>query len=150
MKINFSTEKDILNTVISMIMYNLLEYFRVFNVQNNEEIHLDNVNMILYIWDCDYKFFNIFNLDEINMFTNITIHEIREIVDVKFSMILKNEKNIPSEFKSDVIKLFIFKHWDQVHFVGKDKLQTWLCPSFLSFPMLTTAIVKTAEEFENE
>ena len=50
------------------------------------------------------------------------------------------KKNIPSIFNEQFIELYISNYWDQVHFVGQEKLQTWLCPSFLPFPMLATAI----------
>ena len=64
----------------------------------------------------------------------------KKLVDRQFAKIAKKYKNLPNEFNKEVINNFIDNHWDHFHFVGKEKLQTWLSPSFISFPLLATAL----------
>jgi hypothetical protein len=121
-----------------MIIYNLLEYVR--SIDNNNKIPLENVNMILYIGECEQDLFDVFLRNESNEFINVKIDKLMESVAKTFEKIRKNQKSLPSNFNEEFIREYLTNNFGQVHFVGKDKMKTWLSPSFLPLPMIASAV----------
>jgi hypothetical protein len=138
--------------IIKMIIYNLLEYMRDFQYSksNTDFIALQNVNMIIYIWEFDMKVLNIFDRNENKEFMNISNEYFNRIIHQIFTNIeensIKDQIILPTDFNRNFIQQYILNNWDQIYFVGKEKLETWLSPSFLPFPRIAV----TEPEFESE
>ena len=129
------TNENMIDKIISLISYNLLDYMNVF--QNSDNItNYNNIHMILYVWESKQENFEkLFSKDE------FTISEYtRNVIDHQFEKIMRKFKNLPNGFNKEMITSYITNNWNQIHFVGQEKLQSWLCPSFLPFPMIATAL----------
>ena len=135
-KLNINDIIEVKEKFVKMISYNLLEYARA-NV-NSEEVNYNNVHMILYVWGLEQQnFSDIFPKESFSPIDD----QMKKLVNEQFSNIKKeNERTLPSGFDEEIIINYMNDHWDHFHFVGEDKMQTWLSPSFLSFPMLATLL----------
>lgn len=134
-KLDISDIDKVIEKVVTIISYNLLEY-AITNMNSTKEVNYNNVHMILYVCGLEKQTFtDIFSKE------SFPRDQMKKLVNEQFSHI-KNKYNntLPSGFDEEIIMKYIDDHWDHFHIVGEDKMQTWLSPSFLSFPMLATAL----------
>ena len=57
--------------------------------------------------------------------------EQRKVMEVKGS----NVEDI-----SELVQRYLSQHWGNVHIVGRERLQQWLLPTLLPFPVLLTGM----------
>ena len=83
------------------------------------------------------------NLSISNEYLTQIIHHIFTIIEENS---IKDQIILPNDFNRNFIQQYILNNWDQIYFVGKEKLETWLTPSFIPFPRIAV----TEPEFESE
>ena len=126
--------------VVSMIVYNLLEHMRA---KAETVDNFANVHMILYVYGLEQKEFNdvlpsSFTSQEMNDMVALQVKKIR----IKSS---NSNSELPDKFNQVTINSYIETHWNNIHFVGNEKMKAWLSPSLLSFPLLATAVESSQE-----
>ena len=131
-----SAEGMWIEILAKMVVHNLLDHMELSPSVAAADASLSEVFMVLYNWgETGEEMMGDVDKDNVTMQALKKIETLSEeqlkVIEVKGS----NVKDI-----SDLVQRYLSQHWDNVQMVGRERLQPWLLPTLLPFPVLFTGI----------
>ena len=146
--------KDINNIVICMICNNIYHHYHLnikhqnyMNKNNHKsqlqlqlqlgeqlKIKLDLVFMFVYNWGLESNSNQILNKNLIIESIPLTIEKMKK------QMYLKKLIQLPPDFE-EMVTNYVVNHWDNIQLIGKMDIESWILPSFISFPKLIKKVI---------
>ena len=123
-----------------MVVHNLLDHMELSPSVAAADASLSEVFMVLYNWD-EAGEEMIGAVDRGNVTTQ-ALKKIKELTlsEKQLKMIKKKLKGSNVKDISDLVQLYLSLHWGNVQMVGRERLQTWLLPTLVPFPLLFTGM----------
>lgn len=120
-----------------MVVHNLLDHVELSPSVAAADASLSEVFMVLYNWgETGEEMMRDVDRDNVAMqalkkVATLSKEQLKVVIDVKSSTV---------EDISDLVQRYLSQHWDNMQMVGRERLQPWLLPTLLPFPVLFTGI----------
>ena len=120
-----------------MVVHNLLDHVELSASVAAADASLSEVFMVLYNWgETGEEMVRGTDRDNVAMqalkkVATLSKEQLKVVRDVKGSTV---------EDISDLVQRYLSQHWGNVQMVGRERLEPWLLPTLVPFPILLTGI----------
>ena len=116
-----------------MVVHNLLDHMELSPSVAAADASLSEVFMVLYNWGETGE--EMMGAVDRGNVTTQALKKIKELTLSEKQLKGSNVKDI-----SDLVQLYLSQHWGNVQMVGRERLETWLLPTLVPFPLLFTGM----------
>ncbi len=120
----------------NMVVNNLLDHMELSPSVTAADASLAEVFMVPYNWgETGEEMVGAVDRDTV---TTQALKKVERLSEKQLEVIKVKGSNV-YEFSS-LVQLYLSQHWGNVQMVGRERLQSWLLPTLLPFPLLITGI----------
>ena len=119
-----------------MVVHNLLGHMELSPSVAAADASLSEVFMVLYNWgETGEEMMGAVDRGDV---TTQALKKVKQLSKEQRKMIDLKGSNV--EDFLDLVQLYLSQHWGNVQMVGRERLETWLLPTLVPFPLLFTGM----------